>query len=434
VAKRKIHPARRVSGTIAPPGDKSISHRYAMLAALAEGRSELRHFSPADDCRRTLDCLTRLGVPVKSSGDRVEISGVGMGGMRASRRTLEAGNSGTTMRLLAGILAGQSFTSTIDGDASLRRRPMRRVIEPLARMGAQIRAREDQFAPLEIRRGALHSIEYTLPVPSAQVKSAILLAGLFADGVTSVTEPVRTRDHTELALTEFGAQVEQEGGAVRIHGRGPESVRLAARHLDVPGDISSAVFFLAAALILPESSLLLHNVGLNPTRAAVLDVFSSMGASISLTSLHSAAGELVGDISVQYAPLKGGVIAGPSVPLLIDELPMLAALGPFTEEGVEVRGAQELRVKESDRIAALAENLRRMGATVEERADGLRVAGRSAGKLRGAEIDPHGDHRISMAFAVAALGADGPSVIRDADCAAVSYPGFFMDLERVTND
>jgi 3-phosphoshikimate 1-carboxyvinyltransferase len=434
VAKRKIHPARKVSGTIESPGDKSISHRYALLAALADGRSEIRHFSPADDCRRTLDCLSRLGAPVKSSDDRVEITGVGLGGMHASRRTLDAGNSGTTIRLLTGILAGQSFTSTIDGDSSLRRRPMRRVIEPLARMGAQIHAREDQFAPLEIRGGVLHSIEYSLPVPSAQVKSAILLAGLFADGVTSVIEPVRTRDHTELALAEFGARVDRDGHAIRLHGRGPESVRLAARQLDVPGDISSAVFFIAATLILSDSSLVVQNVGLNPTRAAILDVLASMGAPITLSTVQSAAGELVGDVSVRYAPLRGGVIDGATIPLLIDELPMLAALGPFTEEGIEIRGAQELRVKESDRIAVLAENLRRMGATVEECPDGLRVAGRPAGKLRGAEIDPHGDHRIAMAFAVAALAADGASVIRDAGCAAVSYPDFFKDLERVTND
>jgi 3-phosphoshikimate 1-carboxyvinyltransferase len=429
VAKQTIHPGRTISGAAVVPGDKSISHRYAILAALAEGKSEIRHFSTADDCRRTLDCLARLGVPIKTDGDRVEITGVGLGGLRASRRALDAGNSGTTIRLLAGVLAGQSFSSTIDGDASLRRRPMQRVIEPLSRMGAQIRAREDQFAPLEIRGGSLHSIVYTLPVPSAQVKSAILLAGLYADGETSVIEPVRTRDHTEIALAEFGARVERVESATRLRGRGPESVRLAARQVQVPGDISSAVFFLAAALILPESNLVLHDVGLNPTRSTVLDLLASMGANISLISVHGSSGELVGDIAIRHAELTGGVIEGAQIPALIDELPMLAVLGPFTEQGIELRDAQELRVKESDRIASLAENLRRMGATVEERPDGLRVAGRSAGRLRGAEIDPHGDHRMAMAFAVAALGAEDLSVIRDADCAAVSYPDFFKTLE-----
>jgi 3-phosphoshikimate 1-carboxyvinyltransferase len=429
VGKITIHPARAISGAVVVPGDKSISHRYAILAALAEGKSEIGHFACAGDCRRTLDCLERFGVPVKTDGDHVEITGVGLGGLSPSRRALDAGNSGTTIRLLAGVLAGQSFSTRIDGDASLRRRPMQRVIEPLTRMGAQIRAREDQFAPLEICGGLLHSIEYTLPVPSAQVKSAILLAGLYAGGETSVVEPVRTRDHTEIALAEFGARVERVGNAVRVRGRCPESARLAARQLQVPGDISSAVFFLAAALILPESNLVLHDVGLNPTRSMVLDVLASMGANISLISVHGSSGELVGDIAIRYGELTGGVIEGAQIPALIDELPMLAALGSFTEQGIEIRDAQELRVKESDRIAVLAENLRRMGATVEERPDGLRVAGRAAGRLRGAEIDPRGDHRMAMAFAVAALGADGPTVIRDTECAAVSYPDFFKTLE-----
>jgi 3-phosphoshikimate 1-carboxyvinyltransferase len=265
------------------------------------------------------------------------------------------------------------------------------------------------------------------------VKSAELLAGMFADGVTSVTEPASTRDHTELALEEFGAAIEKHGKTIRIHAvsGGNGSAKLQARSLDIPGDLSSAVFFIAAASLLPDSTLLLHNVGLNPTRTAILDVFASMGASVQMLSLRTAHGEVVGDLSVKSTSLKGGVIEGGQIPLVIDELPMLAALGPYTEEGIEIRNAAELRVKESDRIAALAENLRRMGATVDERPDGLRVEGRKAGRLRGAEIEPHGDHRIAMAFAVAALAADGPSLIRDAGCAAVSYPTFFQDLERV---
>jgi 3-phosphoshikimate 1-carboxyvinyltransferase len=431
VAKQTISPGRTIQGAIEVPGDKSISHRYAILAALAEGRSEIQHFSNADDCRCTLDCLKRLGVSLEAERDRVRITGAGLQGLRRSRRSLDAGNSGTTIRLLAGVLSGQPFESTLTGDDSLRRRPMRRVIEPLSRMGARIRARKDEFAPLEIRGGNLRPIDYALPVPSAQVKSAVLLAGLYAEGITTVVEPIHTRDHTELALAEFGARVERIDRSIRIHGRSGKPPRLEGRHLVVPGDISSAVFFLAAALLLPDSNLLLHNVGLNPTRTAVLDVLATMGAPISLVSVHGVNGELVGDIAVRHAQLEGAVISGDMVAQLIDELPMLAALGPYTEQGLDIRDAQELRVKESDRIAVLAENLRRMGAQVEERADGLRVAGRSAGKLRGAEIDPRGDHRIAMAFAIAALAAQGQTLIRDAECVGASYPDFFTTLERL---
>jgi 3-phosphoshikimate 1-carboxyvinyltransferase len=427
VAKQIIRPARTISGSVEVPGDKSISHRYAMLAALAEGASDISHFSAAADCRSTLDCLSRLGVKVDAKGDRVKIAGVGLEGLRKSRRALDAGNSGTTIRLLSGILAGQEFRTIIDGDNSLRRRPMKRVIDPLTKMGARITSRDGGCAPLAIEGARLSPIEYTLPVPSAQVKSAILLAGLFADGVTAVIETVRTRDHTELALAEFGARVEHEGRVVKIHGK----PGLQGRTLAVPGDLSSAVFFLAAAMVLPESNLVIHNVGLNPTRSAVLDVLGAMGAAISLVSVRSEHGELVGDLAVRHEALKGGVIEGDRIAELIDELPAIAALGPYTEQGIEIRNAAELRIKESDRIAALVENLRRMGADVEERPDGLRVAGRSAGRLHGAEIEPRGDHRMAMAFAVAALGAKGDTTIRDAECAGVSYPEFFATLERL---
>jgi 3-phosphoshikimate 1-carboxyvinyltransferase len=427
VAKQTVRPARTVTGEVEVPGDKSISHRFAMLASLAEGVSEISHFSAASDCRSTLDCLSRLGVCIEREGDSLRITGTGLEGLRRPRRTLEAGNSGTTMRLLAGILSGQEFRSKIDGDDSLRRRPMRRVIEPLEKMGARIHAREGGRAPLEIQGARLSPIDYTLPVPSAQVKSAVLLAGLFADGVTSVVEPVRTRDHAELALTEFGADLGREGATIRIHGK----PRLAARSVSVPGDLSSAVFFLTAALVLPDSNLVIHNVGLNPTRTAVLDVLGAMGASLKIFSVRTSSGELVGDIGVRHAPVQGGIVEGEIIARLIDELPALAILGPFTEKGIEIRDAAELRVKESDRIAALAENLRRMGAQVEELPDGLRVAGRSAGRLRGAEINPHGDHRMAMAFAVAALGAEGETAIRNADCARVSYPEFFSTLEKL---
>jgi 3-phosphoshikimate 1-carboxyvinyltransferase len=433
VKKQTVEPAKLLTGGVQPPGDKSISHRYAMLAGLAEGTSELRNFSAAADCHSTLGCMSALGAEVKVEKDAVRVTGHGPRGLKSSWRALDAGNSGTTMRLLTGILAGQEFTTKLTGDSSLQKRPMKRVVGPLREMGADIRAKDDNFAPLEIKGARLHAIDYQMPMASAQVKSAVLLAGLFAEGMTSVTEPARTRDHTELALEEFGAAVERHGRTTKIHGLlgGNGSGRLVAKSLDVPGDISSAVFFIVAASLLGDSNIAIHNVGLNPTRTAILDLFAGMGASIQMLSLTSSHGEIIGDLAVKGASLKGGVIEGETIPLVIDELPMLAALGPFTEDGIEIRNAGELRVKESDRIAVLVENLRRMGATVEERPDGLKVEGRHAGKLHGAEIEPHGDHRIAMAFAVAGLAAEGATVIRDADCAAVSYPAFFEDLNRL---
>jgi len=424
---KTISPGGTIDGVVELPGDKSISHRYAIVAALAEGRSEIRNYSTAADCRSTLGCLRRVGVETDFTRERLRISGQGLGGLQAPRRSLDAENSGTTIRMLAGVLAGQSFTATISGDASLRSRPMRRVVEPLRKMGAEIRAHDDDCAPLEIRGGALHSIDYTLPIPSAQVKSAILLAGLYADGVTTVREAVRTRDHTELALREFGATIESLNKSVRIHPR----PKLEARRLTVPGDLSSGVFFIAAALIVPDSALILHNVGLNPTRTRVLDFLISIGAAIHLAAVQLRDGELIGDISVRHSALAGGEISGAHAAEMIDELPMLAALGPFTERGIEIHGAQELRVKESDRIATISAGLRRMGARVEEFPDGLRVEGRSTGKLRGAKVEPAGDHRIAMALAIAALGAQGDTVIRHADCVAVSFPEFFVILERL---
>ena len=430
MSKKTIHPAKVVTGGVVPPGDKSISHRYAMLAGLADGASELANFALAADCHSTLACMKALGAEVKIDKSLVRVTGHGLHGLKSSKRRLDAGNSGTTIRLLSGILAGQNFISKIAGDDSLNQRPMKRILTPLREMGAQILARDENFAPLEIVGGKLHGIHYEMPMASAQVKSAVLLAGLFAEGDTSVTEPARTRDHTELALEEFGVPVERHGHTIRIRANG--GIKLSGRKIEVPGDLSSAVFFIAAASLFPESSLHIQGVGLNPTRTAILDVFVRMGASIQMLSLRSAQGEIIGDIAVKGAELKGGVIAGAGIPLLIDELPMLAALGPFTEEGIEIRDAAELRVKESDRIAALAGNLRRMGGKVEEFPDGLKVAGRSAGKLRGAVIEPHGDHRIAMAFSVAALGAEGPTTIRDAECTGVSYPTFYEDLARVT--
>jgi 3-phosphoshikimate 1-carboxyvinyltransferase len=428
VSKKIISPGGNVSGVVQLPGDKSISHRYAILAALAEGSSDISNYASAADCRSTLECLRRLGIEVDATRERVRITGKGLDGLKPPRKPLDAENSGSTIRMLAGVLAGQPFTSTLTGDSSLCRRPMRRVAEPLRQMGAEIRGEDGDRAPLEIRGGKLHAIDYSTPIPSAQVKSAVLFAGLFADGITSVREAVRTRDHSEIALREFGANLDASNGSIRIHPR----PKLKPRRLTVPGDLSAAVFMIGAALVLPGSVLMLHDVGLNPTRARVLDFLISMGATINIASVQMRDGELVGDVSVRHGSLAGGRLAGAQVAETIDELPMLAALGPFTEKGIEIRDAQELRVKESDRIATIAEGLRRMGARVEEFPDGLRVEGHEAGaELHGAKIDPQGDHRIAMALAVAALGAEGETTILDAGCAAVSYPEFFETLDRL---
>lgn len=417
------------------PGDKSISHRYGILAALAEGKSEIVNYASAADCRSTLECMRRFGAQVEIASDRVRITGAGLDGLQEPRKTLDAENSGSTMRMLAGVLAGQRFNSTITGDDSLRKRPMRRVVGPVTQMGATIKTQEGGRAPLEIHGSKLHGIDYTTPVPSAQVKSAVLLAGLYAEGETTVRESVATRDHTENALREFGARVESldgesganKGRAIRIYPR----PKLLARQLIVPGDLSGAVFLISTALILPESSLMLHNVGLNPTRARVLDFLVSIGGKINITAVQLRDGELVGDVSIMNSDLTGGTIAGKQVAEMIDELPMLAALGPFTEQGIEIHDAQELRVKESDRIATIAAGLRAMGASVEEFPDGMRVAGKSAGKLHGAKVESHGDHRIAMALSVAALGAQGDTAIRDAECVGVSFPEFFSTLEKL---
>ncbi len=446
MSTKKIVPGRKAEGVVELPGDKSISHRYAILASLAEGTSEIQNYSSAADCRSTLECLKRLAVPIETrerkapegevsfaAGENatvLRIGGRGLDGWSAPKRTLDAGNSGTTLRLLTGALAGQRFESKITGDGSLRKRPMRRILEPLRMMGAEIEAKEDKFAPLEIHGNALRGIEYATPIASAQVKSCVLLAGLFAEGETTVREPVATRDHSEVALREFGARVAATKGVVRVFGR----PKLEARELTVPGDLSSAVFFLAAALILPGSALMIRNVGLNPTRARILDFLIEMGAGIHVASVQMREGELVGDLVVQNEKgdsLKGGKISGAQTAEMIDELPMMAALGPYTEGGVDIRDAKELRVKESDRIATMAAALRAMGAQVEEFEDGLRVEGRGAGKLKGAKVDPHRDHRIAMAMAVAALGAEGETTIKDAECVGVSFPEFFGLMERV---
>ncbi len=398
-----------------------------MIASLANGRTRIRNYSTGADCHSTLGCLRNLGVEIDVQGTEVTIQGRGLDGLRAPGRQLDAGNSGSTIRMLSGILAGQHFASRIGGDESLSRRPMQRIMRPLAEMGASIRAREEKYPPLEIEGAPLHSVHYALPVPSAQVKTCVLFAGLFAEGQTSVIEPVRTRDHTEIALREFGADLTIERQKIAITGR----PKLTGRDLAVPSDLSSAAFFMVAALLVPGSRLAIHGVGLNPTRSALLDVLSGMGARIRIPNLESANGELVGDILVEHAPVRGGVVEGALTAALIDEIPVLAVLGAASEEGLTVRDAGELRIKETDRIRTIVENLRRMGIAAEELPDGFVVPGRQT--FRAAHFESYGDHRIAMAFAVAALAADGESVIEDADAASVSFPEFWETLAGVSS-
>lgn len=422
-----VRPARNIRGSVHLPGDKSISHRYAMLGGIAEGPSRLDNYSTGADCASTLSCLRSLGVTWerKDSADNViEVQGRGSS-LAAPDRPLDCGNSGSTMRMLSGIVAGQKFTSEMIGDESLSRRPMERVIKPLSAMGAQV-VSHDGKPPLRISGTALKAIEYKMPVASAQVKSCLLFAGLFADGETVIEEPLRTRDHGEVALRAFGVHLERKGNQVRIRG----GQRLRGVEARIPGDISSAAFFLCAAALYPEAQLTLPSLLMNPTRARLLDILAQMGLRISVTQLDEVHGELVGSLRVEGGALKGTTIAGADSAALIDEIPVLAAIGPYTEEGIEVCDAKELRVKESDRIAAVAANLRRMGAQVEEREDGLKIPGGQT--LHSAEIDSFGDHRIAMAFAVAALRAEGETLIRGADAVTISYPAFFSTLEEIT--
>jgi len=411
-------------GRIRLPGDKSISHRYAILGALAHGETRIRHYSSGADCASTLGCLSALGVPVEKQGSEVRVQGSGVEGFRAPEAMLNAGNSGSTIRMLSGVLAGLPFDTRIAGDESLARRPMDRIMRPLAGMGASIDARDGRYPPLAIHAAKLHGIDYTLPVASAQVKTCLLLAGLNAEGETVVRENVPTRDHTEVALREFGAAIRVDAGVISVRG----GSRLAARDLDVPGDLSSAAFFLAAALMVPGSNLVVERVGLNPTRSALLDFLLSMGADVKVLNRERRAGEVIGDIEVFYSLIRGGTIEKALTAALIDEIPVLAVLGAMSEEGLVVRDAAELRLKETDRIATVGENLRRMGVNVELAPDGFRVPGRQ--RFHGAEVDSFGDHRIAMAFAVAGLAADGETVIQGAEAAAVSYPEFFATLRQ----
>jgi len=422
---QRISPARSISGSITLPGDKSISHRYAMIASIAQGDSRIRNYSTGADCHSTLNAMRALGVPVEENGTEVAIRGRGLDGLCAPAADLDAGNSGSTIRMLSGILAAQPFATRIGGDESLSRRPMARIIEPLSRMGASIRAREGRFPPLEIHGTRLQPIDYTLPVPSAQVKTCVLFAGLYAEGETLVREPVRSRDHTEIALREFGADLRVERKTIALTGR----PTLTGRDLVVPSDLSSAAFFIVAALLLPGSRLTIRGVGLNPTRSTLLDFLAGMGAAIRITEVESRNGELSGELVVTSSRVRGGTIEKETTAALIDEIPVLAVLGAASEEGLTIRDAGELRIKETDRIATVAENLRRMGVRVEELPDGLAIPGRQ--RFRAAELDSFGDHRIAMAFAIAALCADGESAIHGAEAASVSFPEFFATLGRI---
>lgn len=414
-----IHPVSVLEGAVRLPGDKAVSHRYAMLSSIAEGTSTIHNYSSGADCASTLGCMKALGVPITKEGKTVTVQGVGLDGLKAPAAKLDAGNSGSTIRMLSGILAAQPFECEIEGDESLAKRPMARIITPLAQMGAHIEAKDGKFPPLRIQGRKLTAIDYTLPVASAQVKTAVLFAGIYCDGPTIVREPVLTRDHSEIALRELGAEVESMGKVITLQGR----PKLTGRELTVPGDISSSSFFLVAAMLKPGSRIVIEGVGLNPTRAGLMDFLSGGGAKIRIVNIGQVNGEVVGDIVVEYARWEGGVIEKATTAQLIDEIPALAVLGATSKQGLTVRDAAELRVKETDRIATVAENMKRMGIEIQVEQDGFHVPGNQ--QFRAATVDSFGDHRIAMAFSVAALAADGPCTIEDAGAASVSFPEFY---------
>ncbi len=416
----RLSPVARMRGSFRFPGDKSISHRLALLGALAEGRTRIANFSSAGDCASTLRCLAGLGVRCEQAGDEVVVEGRGFEGLRAPAAPLDAGNSGTTLRLLAGVLAACPFEAELTGDESLCRRPVERVAAPLRAMGAELRS-TDGRPPLRVRGGPLRGLAWESPVASAQVKSAVLLAGLRADGTTSVREPALSRDHTERLLPAFGVPVRRDGLTVAVDG----GARLRAVEMAVPGDVSSAAFLLVAALICPDSEVRAEGVLLNPLRTAFLDVLRAMGADLQV-AVTAREPEPVGTIVARSSHLGGARVGPGQVPALIDEIPALAVAAAFAQGELELSGAEELRFKESDRLATLAEGLRAMGVEVDERRDGLRIRG--GARPRGALVRSHGDHRIAMAFSVAALAASGETTIEGAEAAAVSFPEFYERL------
>ncbi|GAW93224.1 3-phosphoshikimate 1-carboxyvinyltransferase [Calderihabitans maritimus] len=423
----QVKPSGSLKGEIRVPGDKSISHRAVMLGALASGTTEIEGFLRADDCFRTVNCMRALGVQIEE-GDRKNliVRGAGLEGLVEPVQVLEAGNSGTTMRLLLGILAGQPVYSVITGDESLRRRPMDRVSIPLREMGARIFGRRQaSLAPLTVVGGSLRPITYHSPVASAQVKSAILLAGLFSEGITTVVEPAKSRDHTERMLRAFGARLEEAGLRVSVQGR----PRLFGQKVVVPGDISSAAFFLVAGSIVPGSEILLRHVGLNPTRTGILDALSAMGAKIQVLETGETAGELYGDLLVSYSYLKGTTIQGDLIPRLIDEIPVLAVAAAVAQGRTVIKDAAELKVKESNRIRAMVTELGKMGVQIEELPDGMVIEG--GRPLQGTILDSYGDHRIAMSLAVAGLVARGETIIKGAESIKISFPDFPRVLKQL---
>lgn len=417
---------RALKGTLVVPGDKSISHRAVMLGSIAGGTTEVTHFLEGADCLSTISCFRSMGIEIGREGERLLIHGKGLHGLLEPSGVLDCGNSGTTMRLISGLLAGQPFPSSLTGDASIRRRPMKRIIDPLVSMGADIESAEGNgCAPLTIRGRRLKGIRYASPIASAQVKSCVLLAGLYADGETGVTEPYPSRDHTERMLSYFGARVEAGESAVSVW---PEPA-LQGRSVRVPGDISSAAYFIAAALLVPGSEVLLKNVGVNPTRDGILRVCRAMGAKLTLENVRTDGCEPVADLLVRASSLRGTVIEGALIPTLIDELPVLAVMAACASGTTVIRNAEELKVKESNRLDLIVEGLRAMGADVEGTPDGMIIRG--GRPLHGAVIDSHLDHRLAMSFAVAGLLADGTTTVTGDSCVAISYPGFCQDLRSL---
>lgn len=415
----EIKRAVSLNGSITVPGDKSISHRAVMLGALAEGTTHIKGFLPGADCISTINCFRSMGIEIQSNGDIIEVHGKGLYGLKQPDKMLYTGNSGTTTRLLCGILSGQSFDSSVTGDASICRRPMKRVTEPLSEMGAKI---DGEYCPLFIKGSRLHGMEYNMKVASAQVKTAIILAALYADGETIIHETEKSRDHTERMLSAMGADISVNGTTIRV----APAKKLYAQDICVPGDISSAAFFMTAAAIMPDSCVRIKNVGINPTRTGIIDVFKSMGANISIENVRTESGEETADIVVSSSSLKGTVIEGEMIPRLIDELPIIAVAALFAEGTTVIRNAAELKVKESNRISAIVGELSKCGADITETADGMIIKG---GKpIFGADFVTHGDHRMAMSLAVLAQLADGKSTIDDADCISVSYPNFLDDF------
>ena len=418
----EIKKQTNLRGELTVPGDKSISHRAVMFGSLAKGTTRISHFLEGADCLSTIACFRKMGIDIERNASEILVHGKGLHGLSAPDGILDVGNSGTTTRLISGILAGQKFTSELDGDDSIRTRPMKRIMTPLTSMGADITSKRDNgCAPLVIHGKTLHGIHYDSPVASAQVKSCVLLAGIYADGITSVTEPFLSRNHTEIMLNYFGAKVTSEGTTASIV---PEPA-LNGREIQVPGDISSAAYFIAAGLLTPGSEILLKNVGINPTRAGILKVCMDMGADITLLN-ESTEGEPTADLLIRTSSLKGTTIEGGIIPTLIDEIPMIAVMAAFADGTTVIRDAQELKVKESDRITVMVDNLKRMGADIEGTEDGMIIHG---GKpLHGATIDSHLDHRVAMSFAVAGTICDGTVDILNGDCVKISYPEFYNDL------